>query len=67
MLEKGQAPANLHFHSLNPHIDLEDFPTVIPVELHELPKDGLTSGQAMKSLEDGDLSMTDLHFWSGIS
>ena len=25
MLEKKQVPANLHFQSLNPHIDLEDF------------------------------------------
>ena len=25
MLEKRQVPANLHFQSLNPHIDLEDF------------------------------------------
>ena len=24
MLEKRQAPPNLHFQSLNPHIDLED-------------------------------------------
>ena len=24
MLEKRQAPANLHFQSLNPHIDMED-------------------------------------------
>ncbi|CAE7691570.1 eryA [Symbiodinium sp. CCMP2456] len=30
------AAPNLHFQSLNPHCDLEDFPTVIPVELSEL-------------------------------
>eukprot|EP00434_Breviolum_minutum_P009961 symbB.v1.2.008781.t1/scaffold514.1/size193457/7 len=44
MLEKRQAPPNLHFQSLNPHIDLEDFPAVIPTELHELPSGTLASG-----------------------
>ncbi|CAJ1343367.1 unnamed protein product, partial [Effrenium voratum] len=46
MLEHHQAPPNLHFQSLNPHIDLEDFPAVIPVELQELPEEtvsGLSS------------------------
>ncbi|CAE7256047.1 pikAII [Symbiodinium microadriaticum] len=44
MLEKKQVPANLHFQSLNPHIDLEDFQAVIPVELHELPSGNVVSG-----------------------
>ncbi|CAK9099313.1 Polyketide synthase PksJ (PKS) [Durusdinium trenchii] len=44
MLEKRQAPPNLHFQSLNPHIDMEDFPAVIPTELQELPSGTLASG-----------------------
>ena len=32
MLPRRQAPPNLHFQSLNPHCDLEDFPTNIPKE-----------------------------------
>ncbi|CAK9055129.1 unnamed protein product [Durusdinium trenchii] len=32
MLPKKQAPPNLHFQALNPHCDLEDFPSFIPSE-----------------------------------
>lgn len=32
MLPRQRAPPNLHFQKLNPHCDLEDFPTNIPVE-----------------------------------
>ena len=31
-LQPRRAPPNLHFQKLNPHCDLEDFPTNIPTE-----------------------------------
>ncbi|CAE7236638.1 ppsA, partial [Symbiodinium microadriaticum] len=44
MLEKRQVPSNLHFQSLNPHIDLEDFQAQIPLELYRLPGGTVVSG-----------------------
>merc|ERR1719331_69883 len=37
-LKERTVPANLHFKELNPHIDVEGFPTVFPTEPVSLPE-----------------------------
>ncbi len=37
MLRRRAVPASLHFHRLNPHIDLEGAPIVVPTALQALP------------------------------
>ncbi|HEY3909040.1 MAG TPA: SDR family NAD(P)-dependent oxidoreductase [Stellaceae bacterium] len=38
MLGHSAVPASLHFHQLNPHIDLGDAPLVVPTGLQALPE-----------------------------
>jgi acyl transferase domain-containing protein/NAD(P)-dependent dehydrogenase (short-subunit alcohol dehydrogenase family)/acyl carrier protein/SAM-dependent methyltransferase len=37
-LKAGQIPANRHFHTLNPHIALEEFPAALPVSVEHWPQ-----------------------------
>ena len=51
VLQNRQVPPNLHFQSLNPHIDLEGFPAVIPEMQVELaPEDPVSGVQSPKTL-----------------
>ena len=44
ILQKGKVPPNLHFRSLNPHIDLDGFPAVIPQTHVSVPSEDMVSG-----------------------
>ncbi|CAE7943023.1 ppsB, partial [Symbiodinium necroappetens] len=43
VLLEGKIPPNLHFRSLNPHIDLDGFPAVIPQTHISAPSEDMVS------------------------